>query len=543
MELCFAQVEDEPSELPVNSMKHSEPKVDKLCSPAKESSLASETETGALSESSIVATEESSSADCLVNFEINNPGKPLLRSKELVPPYQPSADHRISDIASTSYEDQPSSDAVSANVGTNVDLVNDVDIKEKDESPVFAEVRSPSSLSPQADEVTVISGSGVSDSPISSGLLRDDVLQETVPSGLGFLASDGEQNGSGGSVLHVDAVSISSSILSSSSSSEITSNREARRNSRRLFWDAFSRRSSRRDNTDAQRFVFSTDDNDALGSHDRWLLDFGSDLLHDGVGSDSGSIGSRSRNQGRNEWRRHSRSEVWGRLHDRRERVNPQTGICPSGLHSDGTCSCGAILMVESSTRASISRIVMLAEALFEVIPLDHALFVFHQLCCALVSFFHWYWMKFTANQCHFPCLWYQSRLLMLSWTLSLLKVMESITLLRVQMMMHSKFLSALPASDRFYMRNLSRMLCMGCFFCVVTVVCNFIYRCYICLSAYEECDKIRVLPCHHEFHMSCVDKWLKEIHGVCPLCRGDVREGFTEGPGPSGSNSESTSV
>lgn len=78
--------------------------------------------------------------------------------------------------------------------------------------------------------------------------------------------------------------------------------------------------------------------------------------------------------------------------------------------------------------------------------------------------------MKFTANQCHFPCLWYQSRLLMLSWTLSLLKVMESITLLRVQMTMHSKFFSALPASDRFYMQNLSGMLCLGCFFCVVTV-------------------------------------------------------------------------
>ncbi|KAG5564218.1 hypothetical protein RHGRI_000423 [Rhododendron griersonianum] len=456
--LAPTEVEDEPSELPVNSMKHSEPKVDKLCSPAKESSLASETETGALSESSIVATEESSSADCLVNFEINNPGKPLLRSKELVPPYRPSADHRISDIASTSYEDQPSSDAVSANVGTNVDLVNDVDIKEKDESPVFAEVRSPSSLSPQADEVTVISGSGVSDSPISSGLLRDDALQETVPSGLGFLASDGEQNGSGGSVLHVDAVSISSSILSSSSSSEITSNREARRNSRRLFWDAFSRRSSRRDNTDAQRFVFSTDDNDALGSHDRWLLDFGSDLLHDGVGSDSGSIGSRSRNQGRNEWRRHSRSEVWGRLHDRRERVNPQTGICPSGLHSDGTCSCGAILMVESSTRASISRIVMLAEALFEVLDEIHRQPVSLSLSVVSVP-------APDAVVDSFP------------------------------VKSHGKHNTTESADDDAH-------------YC----------RCYICLSAYEECDKIRVLPCHHEFHMSCVDKWLKEIHGYCFL-------------------------
>ncbi|XP_023552779.1 uncharacterized protein LOC111810315 isoform X1 [Cucurbita pepo subsp. pepo] len=47
--------------------------------------------------------------------------------------------------------------------------------------------------------------------------------------------------------------------------------------------------------------------------------------------------------------------------------------------------------------------------------------------------------------------------------------------------------------------------------------------QCYICLVEYEEGDSMRVLPCHHEFHAACVDKWLKEIHRVCPLCRGDI--------------------
>ncbi|XP_050205163.1 uncharacterized protein LOC126655177 isoform X2 [Mercurialis annua] len=47
--------------------------------------------------------------------------------------------------------------------------------------------------------------------------------------------------------------------------------------------------------------------------------------------------------------------------------------------------------------------------------------------------------------------------------------------------------------------------------------------QCYICLVEYEDGDSMRMLPCHHEFHRTCVDKWLKEVHRVCPLCRGDV--------------------
>lgn len=53
-----------------------------------------------------------------------------------------------------------------------------------------------------------------------------------------------------------------------------------------------------------------------------------------------------------------------------------QNTACPSGLHPDGMCSCESFLMSEeSSTRASISRIVMLAEALFEVIFFSAGIF------------------------------------------------------------------------------------------------------------------------------------------------------------------------
>ncbi|KAK8568722.1 hypothetical protein V6N12_007265 [Hibiscus sabdariffa] len=263
--------------------------------------------------------------------------------------------------------------------------------------------------------------------------ISDESIRETIPSGLGFLLSNREQ-GQG----------------------------DARRNDRRLFWDAIQRHSSRRLN-DSPSIFLSTDDRNDTSVHDRWLLNVSGDIFFDGAGDESGYLSS-SRIHSLNERRQHSRSEIWERLLGGHDENSQQTTFCPSGLHPDGTCSCDSLLMTdESSARASISRIVMLAEALFEVLDEIH----------------------------------YQP----VSLSLSMVSVPapESVV-------------------DSFPLRNHKKV--------DASKDGDVVEQCYICLSEYEEEEKIRVLPCQHEFHMSCVDKWLKEIQGVCPLCRGDVRQG-----------------
>ncbi|KAM7276584.1 hypothetical protein ACFE04_018450 [Oxalis oulophora] len=44
--------------------------------------------------------------------------------------------------------------------------------------------------------------------------------------------------------------------------------------------------------------------------------------------------------------------------------------------------------------------------------------------------------------------------------------------------------------------------------------------QCSVCLSDFEEGDKVRRLKCKHTFHKDCLDKWLHEFFATCPLCR-----------------------
>lgn len=47
---------------------------------------------------------------------------------------------------------------------------------------------------------------------------------------------------------------------------------------------------------------------------------------------------------------------------------------------------------------------------------------------------------------------------------------------------------------------------------------------CSICTEDFELGQDQRVLPCNHRFHPACVDPWLLNISGTCPLCRIDLR-------------------
>ncbi|XP_066872817.1 E3 ubiquitin-protein ligase RNF6 isoform X3 [Kogia breviceps] len=45
---------------------------------------------------------------------------------------------------------------------------------------------------------------------------------------------------------------------------------------------------------------------------------------------------------------------------------------------------------------------------------------------------------------------------------------------------------------------------------------------CSVCISDYVSGNKLRQLPCMHEFHIHCIDRWLSE-NCTCPICRQPV--------------------
>lgn len=47
---------------------------------------------------------------------------------------------------------------------------------------------------------------------------------------------------------------------------------------------------------------------------------------------------------------------------------------------------------------------------------------------------------------------------------------------------------------------------------------------CSICTEDFNVGEDQRVLPCDHRFHPECIDPWLLNVSGTCPLCRIDLR-------------------
>ncbi|KAK4175419.1 hypothetical protein QBC36DRAFT_354694 [Triangularia setosa] len=47
---------------------------------------------------------------------------------------------------------------------------------------------------------------------------------------------------------------------------------------------------------------------------------------------------------------------------------------------------------------------------------------------------------------------------------------------------------------------------------------------CSICTEDFLVGEDVRVLPCDHKFHPPCIDPWLINVSGTCPLCRLDLQ-------------------
>jgi hypothetical protein len=47
--------------------------------------------------------------------------------------------------------------------------------------------------------------------------------------------------------------------------------------------------------------------------------------------------------------------------------------------------------------------------------------------------------------------------------------------------------------------------------------------ECAICLEDFVDDDQLRIMPCRHEFHITCIDPWLTTRKRFCPICKQDI--------------------
>ncbi|GJN08313.1 hypothetical protein PR202_ga26219 [Eleusine coracana subsp. coracana] len=52
---------------------------------------------------------------------------------------------------------------------------------------------------------------------------------------------------------------------------------------------------------------------------------------------------------------------------------------------------------------------------------------------------------------------------------------------------------------------------------------------CSVCLEQVDAGDLLRSLPCLHQFHVNCIDPWLRQ-QGTCPVCKHQVSDGWQGG-------------
>ncbi|XP_078112457.1 uncharacterized protein LOC144521745 [Sander vitreus] len=56
--------------------------------------------------------------------------------------------------------------------------------------------------------------------------------------------------------------------------------------------------------------------------------------------------------------------------------------------------------------------------------------------------------------------------------------------------------------------------------------------QCQICFCDYTSKEKLRILPCFHDYHVQCIDRWLKD-NATCPICRANLADGGLAPPQP----------